>query len=516
MITSTRRALLSGAGAWSAAGLLAGKWSGPAEAWEPQVLRIPELIDARREGQSVALQVQRGETSFFPNRQTSTLGYNGSHLGPTLRLHSGDETEMVVTNQLQEDTTVHWHGLIIPGPADGGPHQLIRPGSTWRPRLKVKQPAATLMYHSHVHGSTAEQVYAGLAGVLLVADDAERALGLPSEYGLDDLPLVLQDRIFDQGRLVYPNNHMAMMLGVRGDTILVNGTVQPVARVPGRLVRLRLVNASNARIYDLSFTDERSFHWIASDGGLLERPVELRSLRLAPGERAELLVDFSDGRAVTLETEPDGNHPMMGMMGMMQGAADSSRRHTVLRFVPASRGNAAQRPVPDRLVAIEHVDAASAVRRRRLVLTMGMGMRGRGRGSMGGGMMGGGMMGGGMMGGEMGGRMGDMMAHGIDGRAFDMNRVDQRVRLGDVEIWEVSGEMMAHPIHVHGVQFEVLSRGGRRPDVRDQGLRDTVLVQEPVELLVRFTQPTLDHPFMYHCHILEHEDNGMMGQFAVV
>jgi FtsP/CotA-like multicopper oxidase with cupredoxin domain len=138
-----------------------------------------------------------------------------------------------------------------------------------------------------------------------------------------------------------------------------------------------------------------------------------------------------------------------------------------------------------------------------------------GHGMMGGGM---GMMGGGVGHGMMGGRgmgrgMGMMGMFGIDGRPFDMERIDQTVRLGDTEIWEVSGDMMAHPFHIHGVHFEVLSRAGRQPALGDQGLRDTVLVQEPVELLARFTQPAVAAPFMYHCHTLEHEDGGMMGQY---
>src|SRR5918993_1265844 len=180
--------------------------------------------------------------------------------------------------------------------------------------------AATLWYHSHVHGRTAEQVYAGLAGLLLVTDDDEKALALPSEYGVDDLPLVLQDRQFESGRLILPEGMMTLMHGRRGDTLLVNGTANPVARVPRRLVRLRLVNGSNARIYDLAFGDNRPFHWIASEGGLLERPIELRSLSLAPGERAEILVDFADGRSIALETEGDTNAPMM--MGMLARASD--------------------------------------------------------------------------------------------------------------------------------------------------------------------------------------------------
>ena len=472
----------------------------------PRPLPIPPLLDARVGGQSISLRVQTGRTEFFPGRESATLGYNGSYLGPTIRVHRGDDVQLAVANALDRDTTVHWHGLLVPGELDGGPHQLIRPGETWRPILPIRQPAATLFYHPHVHGRTAEQVYGGLAGVLLIADDAERALGLPSDYGVDDLPLVIQDRQFEDGRLIDPADMMTMMVGRRGDTLLVNGTPNAVASVPARRVRLRLVNGSNARIYSLSFKDQRAFQWIASEGGLLNAPVDLRSLSLAPGERAELLVDFSDGRAAMLVTGPDANASMMmgGMGRLRDGFASAFRsgERAVLAFEPSGApGSAAA--VPSRLAGRERADASRAVRRRRFALNMGMG------GMMGGGGMGGGGMG--MGGSGMGGGMG---IGAINGRGFDMNRVDERVRLGDTEIWEVSGEMMAHPFHMHGVHFEVLSRDGRMPDVRDQGLRDTVLVREPVELLVRFTQPAVNSPFMYHCHILEHEDNGMMGQYA--
>jgi FtsP/CotA-like multicopper oxidase with cupredoxin domain len=475
-----------------------------AEAAEPQPLRIPELIDARREGNAISLTAQAGRTAFFSGRDSSTRGFNGAYLGPTLRLYRGDEAEIALTNAMRDDTAVHWHGLLVPAEADGGPHQTVEPGATWRPRMKVDQPAATLWYHAHIHGETARQVYGGLAGMILVSDDAERALGLPSSYGIDDIPLILQDKLFDEGVLVYPRHPMFMMHGLRGDTILVNGTFNAGARVPRGLVRLRLVNGSNARVYDLSFADGRPFHWIATDAGLLETPVERRSLWLAPGQRAELLVDFSDGRAMALRTGPDPTFGM-GMMGMMGGMTASRGDFAdVVRFAPQGEPAAPAR-VPDRLVDRERADAAKASRRRRLVLTMGHGMMGRG------GMMGGGM-GPGMMGG-MGHGMGMMGMFGIDGRPFDMERIDQIVRLGDTEIWEVSGDMMAHPFHIHGVHFEILSRAGGRPGLGDQGLKDTVLVQEAVELLVRFTQPAVGVPFMYHCHTLEHEDSGMMGQY---
>ncbi len=504
-VMMSRRALLTGAALAGTGVAVAGSLWHDRAAPEPQLLRIPDLIDLRGMGQSASLKVQRGTTSFFPGRESRTLGYNGSYLGPTLRVHSGDDVEVAVTNALGDDTTVHWHGLLVPAEVDGGPHQLIRPGTTWRPVLPVRQPAATLFYHSHVHDRTAEQVYTGLAGVLLVTDDEENLFGLPSEYGVDDLPLVLQDRQFEDGRLVIPNGMMTLMAGRRGDTMLVNGTVNPIARVPRQLVRLRFVNGSNARIFDLSFRDGRTFHWIASEGGLLELPVKLQSLSLAPGERAEVLVDFSDGRSVALQTAPDRNMPtMMRMVGgprnFLRDLVDLDHER-VLAFEPTeTAGHRTKTTVPDRLVTRPNPDSSRAVRRRRFALNMGMGgmmamMAGRG----------------GMM---EGGRGSGMAMAGINGRAFDMDRIDEKVRLGDFEIWEASGEMMAHPLHIHGVHFQVLSRGGAKPSVRDQGIRDTVLVKEPVELLVQFTQPATRAAFMYHCHILEHEDNGMMGQFT--
>ena len=487
-------AALIGVGAFAARPL----WLGSGTAGEPQPLRIPELLDAGKLANSVSLEARDGNTEFFPGRASKTLGYNGSYLGPTIRVNRGDEVEIAVSNALKEDTTVHWHGLLIPAELDGSPHQLIRPGATWRPRLPIRQPAATLFYHPHVHGRTGAQVYSGLAGVLLVTDDEERALGLPSEYGVDDLPLVLQDRLFEDGQLALPEGMMTVMQGRRGNTTLVNGTANAFARVPGRLVRLRFVNGSNARIFDLSFDDQRTFHWIASEGGLLEESIEMRSLTLAPGERAEILVDFSDGRRVALRTAPDTNLPlMMGPGSRVRSLATGifgGGDEVVLHFEPIGRQDPAT--LPGRLISRQRVNTSQATKRRQFVLGMGMG-----------GMMGGGMMGGGM------GSGGGMM---INGRSFEMDRIDEQVALGDTEIWEISGEMMSHPFHIHGVQFEVLSRNGGKPIARDAGMRDTVLVREPVELLVRFTQPAVKAPFMYHCHILEHEDNGMMGQFVTV
>ena len=361
-----RRSLLSGAVAVIGGGAVYATsrlWRGVS--FDPQPLQIPPLLDARSSGQSISLTARAGQTQFFAGRSSPTQGYNGSYLGPTLRLHRGDDVQMAVTNALARDTSVHWHGLLIPAKVDGGPHQLIRPGETWRPVLAVRQPAATLFYHPHVHGQTATQVYAGLAGVLLVVDDSQRELGLPDEYGVDDLPLVLQDREFDDGRMVLPAGMMTAMLGRRGNTLMVNGTPHAVARVPAKWVRLRLVNGSNARIYDLSFDDGRALHWIATEGGLLDAPVLLRSLSLAPGQRAEVLVDFSDGRKTTLVTAPDANASMGGMMRLPAAATDliAGGKEPVLVFEPGPAvAAAARKPISLQLAKHERVDASRAVK----------------------------------------------------------------------------------------------------------------------------------------------------------
>jgi FtsP/CotA-like multicopper oxidase with cupredoxin domain len=230
---------------------------------------------------------------------------------------------------------------------------------------------------------------------------------------------------------------------------------------------------------------------------------------LAPGERAELLVNLSDGQTVALRTGVDPTLAS-GMMGFMSRLLGMSRTHEplvgdthVLRLEPDRSLESSAKTIPTQLAGAAGADASKATRRRVLTLTMGHGMMGRGG------------MGRGMMGGPSRPGMAGLPAQvfGIDGRPFELDRVDHTVRLGDTEIWEVSGEMIPHPFHIHGAHFTVLSRDGRAPAATDQGLKDTVLVQERVELLIRFTQPGVRVPFVFHCHTLEHEDAGMMGQY---
>ena len=257
---------------------------------------IPKLIDTLSKGPDFDLVLQKSEHRFGQNLATESWGISATYLGPVIRVRSGETVRPRVLNRLGETSTLHWHGLMVPSEVDGGPHNLIEPGAVWTPELAVRQAPATTWFHPHPHGRAGRQTWLGLAGLLVVTDGGDADLGLPVDYGVDDLPLVIQDRRFGPDRtLAYTPDVMDLMHGIRGDTILVNGAIQPTAVVPVGIVRLRVLNGANARIFDLSFSDGRAFHVVAGDGGFLAEPVELKRVIVSPGERYELLVDFSNG-----------------------------------------------------------------------------------------------------------------------------------------------------------------------------------------------------------------------------
>ena len=256
------------------------------------------------------LTLQTGSSEILPGKRTETWGVNGPLLGPTLRAHRGETVVMNVNNELPEDTSLHWHGMHLPAEMDGGPHQMVAVGETWSPTWTIEQPASTLWYHPHPHGKTAEHVYKGISGLILIDDDESDALGLPSDYGVDDIPLIIQDRDFhDDGQLSMSDTSFIDVIGGRdsfgslGGTILVNGTWSPYLDVERSLIRFRLLNGSNARFYNVGFADDRSFHLVATDNGLLGgKPEELDRLLLGPGERAEIVVHFEPDESVVLRT----------------------------------------------------------------------------------------------------------------------------------------------------------------------------------------------------------------------
>jgi blue copper oxidase len=491
--TLTRRRFTIGAAAVASGGF-AGSLIGAHLAQGESVhftrrLPIPPLIDAGKQGNAVKLKVTSGRHAFVKGKLTRCYGYSGPVLGPAIRLRRGDEVEMTIENALDVDTTVHWHGLLVPGDVDGGPHQIIKSGRTWRPRLKVEQPAATAWFHPHLHHDTARQVYMGLTGLIIVDDGSDTSLGLPQTYGFDDLPIIIQDRSFDtNGALLYDRDPdpQTIQYGRRGDTIIVNGVVHPAAQVPSGLARLRILNAANAQNFDLRFSDRREFRVIASDAGCLAAPVSTRQLRISPGERFEILVDFGDRKPVMLETGPD---TLMGIFGAISpdGSADFV---SIMRFEPTATAGAVKE-FPARLVEPVAANTERAIRRRQFVMDSGI------------------------CGGQRPTEAGILPGMCINGNTHDIIRIDTEIRLGTLEVWEIVSIGMAHPFHVHGASFRILSLDGAQPPAHLAGWKDVVLVEDKAELLVAFNQPaTREHPFMYHCHILEHEDAGMMGQYV--
>lgn len=412
------------------------------------------------------LTAQQGKKAFISRKTTATYGYNGDYLGPVIRLKTGEKVNIIVKNKLPEATTVHWHGLIVPGSADGGPHAAIQPGKTWKAKFTVSQQAATLWYHPHPMGKTGEQVYKGLAGLIYVDDKHAESLDIPKDYGKNDFPLVLQDRRFNKnGQLVYKLNMTDEMYGFQGTTELVNGAVKPQLTVRRSLVRFRILNGANGRTYNLHLSGNRTFVQIASDGGFLKTPVQMKKLTLSPGERAEILVDFSKMKNGSTLRLQNGKETLMYFK--VKGKADQTYK------------------VPQKLAVIEKMPVQEAVKTRKFVMS-GMGPN-----------------------------------VSINGRQMNMDRIDETVKLHSVEIWEIQNQStsmgtkkMVHPFHVHGVQFQILSTNGKTPPANEQGWKDTVLVHpgDTVKVIMRFPFKGI---YMYHCHILEHEDLGMMGQYEV-
>jgi FtsP/CotA-like multicopper oxidase with cupredoxin domain len=438
-------------------------------------LAIPPLAESRviDDARVFTLDVQEGAPDPASGVAGDTAGVNAGHLAPTLRATRGETVRMEVTNSLDEATTLHWHGHHLPAEADGGPHQMVAPGATWTPSWTIDQPAATTWYHPHVHGTTAEQVRRGVYGMFIL-DDEDTPAGLPSEYGVDDVPVMVQDVALDgDRRLAQPSNLIAPA-GPLGDTLLVNGTLGPYLDVTTETVRLRLLNASAARVYDFGFDDDRDFSMIASDGGLLPAPHVTDRLRLSPGERAEIVVEVEPGESPVLRSYP----PDLGLSsitGRVQGGADS---FDVLQLRAA--GELASSPdLPPDLAPAPDLDPADAVRTRTFLLETPQ----------------------------------------INGQAMDMERIDEVVTVGDTEIWEITNAGGAHNFHVHDVQFRVLDVGGEAPGPELSGWKDTVYLGsgETVRLVMRFEDYTdPDTPYMFHCHLLAHHDDGMMGQFVVV
>lgn len=447
----------------------------------PRELPIPPLDRGQREGRQVRFRLAAGEVEarILPDASTRAWGFNGVHLGPTLQARRGDEVFLEVTNGLDEMTTIHWHGMKLPAKMDGGPHQPIAPGETWRPRWTVDQPAATLWYHPHPHGLTGLHAYRGLAGLFQLEDAVHDDLDLPKEYGVDDIPVVLMDHNFtEDGSLDEVEDPD---LGLKGEVPTVNGITNAAFAASTRRVRFRILDASNMRFYHLRFSDDRPFRVIASDSGLLPEPVETEGIYLSPGERAEIIVDLEPGEETVLRAVkfPGNMEVPEDEFALDFGLQDE---FDLLRIA----GPAESAPVPGALPAVldpaaaAEIDVAGAPERQFVLNTFE-----------------------------------------INGQLMDMARVDGVIDHDRAEVWTVINDNSdwIHNFHIHNAFFQVLSLEGTGVPVWTRGLKDTIALPPGarVRLAVSFGHyPDPEWAYMFHCHMLFHEDQGMMGQFVMV
>ena len=517
-------------------------WSRSVFAADRPALPIPDLLTADASNR-MQLVVQAGKSSFA-GKTATTWGYNGNLLGPAVKLNKGQSVTVDIHNQLAEETTLHWHGLEISGEVDGGPQGIIPAGGKRSVTFTPDQRAATCWFHPHQHGKTGRQVAMGLAGLVLIEDEEIRKLMLPKQWGIDDVPVIIQDKQFSaDGQVDYQLDIMTAAVGWFGDTLLTNGAIYPQHAAPRGWLRLRLLNGCNARSLNIAASDNRPLYVIASDGGLLAEPVKVTELPMLMGERFEVLVDVSDGKAFDLVTLP------VSQMGM--AIAPFDKPHPVMRVQPLLI--TASGTLPDSLTSMPSLPSLEGLTVRKLQLSMDpmldmMGMQmlmkkygaqamagmdhGKMMGHMNNDNMGHGNMNHGNMNhGEMGnmqhGDMGNMKygsfdfhnANRINGQAFDMNKPMFAAAKGQHERWVISGQgdMMLHPFHIHGTQFRILSENGKAPAAHRAGWKDTVRVEGGVsEVLVKFDHDApKEHAYMAHCHLLEHEDTGMMLGFTV-
>ena len=445
-------------------------------------LVIPPLLT----GTTFDISLSTSSVQYMPGSETPTYGYNGADFwGPTLVLKKGDQVTLNVTNNLTDETTTHWHGMHIPAEMDGGPHQVIAAGATWSPTFEVKNSAATYWYHPHMHETTQKQMILGAGGFIIVQDDEESALALPRTYGVDDIPLVLTSRRFT-------STNEFDVTGAYGDYLLANGVMNATASLPAQMVRLRLLNTEIERYYNVALGG-RTFYVIATDGGLLNAPLPVTELRMAPGERYEIVIDLSKdavGTQVTLQAMNAGMPFGAGGSETDQSGEFGSKLNNtnfdLLGITVTAATDNAITSLPATLASNTLWTEADATNSRAIAITD------KGPGS----------------------------PFTFDNKGYSMETIDQTVKLDAVEKWTITnGPTFGHSFHIHDVQFAIVSRSTGDVADYEKGWKDTfaILPNESVTFVAKFNDFTSDmHPYMYHCHMANHEDGGLMGQFLVV
>ena len=441
------------------------------------------------------------------------MAYNGQVPGPRLEARPGDTVRIRFTNNLPEPTNIHYHGLNIShsGNADNV-FLSVEPGETFAYEFAIPDdhPAGTFWYHPHRHGFVADQVFAGLSGFFVIRGELDE---IPEVQSASEAFLALKDfQLNDEGKLAEPDR-MAVMMGREGSLITAAGEVNPNIQVPANgLLRLRLLNASISRFYRLQ-VEQHSMYLIATDGGVIAEPVELKELLLVPGERAEVLIrgDQTPGSYQLLNLPYDrGGMGMMsadsrgGMnmehgdsMGGMSMSEDSSMEGmgaesgdepmssepSPIATIVYGEGSSETASLPTQLIPVEALPPAQNIRRIELSMRMSF-LKGA--------------------------------AFLLNGKTYDNNRIDIQVPIGTVEEWEIANvdtDMMAHPFHLHAAPFQVVSRNDQPEPYA--AWKDTVSVQGGETVRIRIPFKDFPGKSVYHCHILDHEELGMMGVIDV-
>ncbi|AFY70015.1 Bilirubin oxidase [Thalassoporum mexicanum PCC 7367] len=412
----------------------------------------------------------------------SLLSYNGTIPGPRLEVNAGDTVRINFTNNLSQPTNLHYHGPHIPPTGSGDNIFLdIAPGDrfTYEFTIAKDHPAGLSWYHPHRHGYVAEQVFGGLAGLFVIRGDLDR---IPEVQTAKEEFFVLQDFDLDRNGQMQTLNPMARSFGREGNVIALNGQIAPEISIPNdRFLRLRLLNASTSRFYRLALTNNHPMYLIATDGGGIAEPVEISELLMAPGERAEVLIRGErEPKTYELLNLPydRGGMGMMGRGNMMGGFTSNNNR--VLATLTC-QGSVPKLSLPKQLITVNNLP--EPITTRQFVLNHGM-------------------------------APGMGMVFLVNGQPYEPDRIDTRVKLGTVEDWElINNGVMDHPFHLHVNPFQVISRN----DVPEpyQAWRDTVLVRAGETVRIRIPFRDFAGKTVYHCHILDHEDMGMMGNLEI-
>ena len=454
-------------------------------------LWIPDTIS----GTTFNLTVKDTFAQFRLGNQTISAGINNSKFwGPTLIFNKGDTVHMNVQNNLNDSTTIHWHGMHLPAVMDGGPHQVIPPGTLWQPYWKVTNNASTFWYHPHLHNMTMEQLTKGIGGFIIVRDSLESTLALPRTYGVDDLPIVLTSRSFNASNQFTVTNNIN--ISEYGDTMLTNGTLKAQVSLPKQYVRLRILNAEVERGYNLGFSDSRTFYIIGNDGGLLNAPVAVTRVKLMVGERIEIMVNFgNDAIGSSLDLKAFNTGQVFGFPGAepqqsgLNGSILNNHDFPVLHINVIATTASPITSVPATLASNVYWTIADASVIRTVNVTPGSGV--------------------------------GLSEFYFDNTAFALNNINKTINLNDIEKWTVvNNNIFSHSFHIHDVQFKIVARNGVATAVGayESGWKDTYYIPrgESATFVAKFEDYSDSiYPFMYHCHFSNHEDGGMMGQFVV-